>query len=449
MGNADALNRTLFIADNLPVLRGIDSESVDLIATDPPFNKGVKAFEGIVTAGYDTQGQKVSYRDIWTWRDVQQEWVEQITEDHPALKEVIEAANTAGGEDMGAFLCWLAVRVLEMHRVLKPTGSLYLHIDHTAGAYAKTMMDAIFGRNNFRREIVWDIAVLSGFKAAAKNWIRGHDTILYYTKSSSFAFNQQRQAHRKEYLDRFNKVDADGRRYFDGRGKPRYLDEVVKRGKAIGDVWSDIMSFQQIPTSKEKVGYPTQKPLALYERIIRASSNEDDIVLDPFAGCATTCIAAERLGRRWIAIDINTEAQLPQGSESWDRAIRVETSPPQRTDDGAEAAPELTLVSPRPKAPRLTARQLRERLVLADGEICQGCGWRPPLAEYLEVDHKIPKSLGGRDEMRNRVLLCKPCNGVKGNKLTLSELRERRIHEDRMLDASWDASWYQRIGRFG
>ena len=170
--NTDTLNRTLFIADNLPVLRGIDSESVDLIATDPPFNKGVKAFEGIVTAGYDKEGQKVSYKDIWTWRDVQQEWVDQITEDHPALKEVIEAANTAGGEDMGAFLCWLAVRVLEMHRVLKPTGSMYLHIDHTAQAYVKAMLDAVFGRGNFRREIVWGNQDVSGFKSQAQNWIQ-------------------------------------------------------------------------------------------------------------------------------------------------------------------------------------------------------------------------------------------------------------------------------------
>ena len=464
MGNADALNRTLFIADNLPILRGIDSESVDLIATDPPFNKGVKAFEGIVTAGYDKQGQKVSYKDIWTWRDVQQEWVDQITEDHPALKEVIEAANTAGGEDMGAFLCWLAVRVLEMHRVLKPTGSMYLHIDHTAGAYAKTMMDAIFGRSNFKREVVWSNEDSSGFKSQASNWVRGHDTVLFYVKSTQAPFIKQYLPLAERTVRRYDKRDAEGRAYkiyYDRGGKRRdvYLDEA--RGRPMADVWTDIPSFQTVNNTGEWVGYPTQKPLALYERIIKASSNEGDMVLDPFAGCATTCIAAERLGRRWIAIDINKEAkdvvldrlgkesQLPQGTQSWNRAIRVKTKAPKRTDDGAEAAPELTLVSPRPKAPRLTARQLRERLVLADGMKCQGCGWAPHHEEYLEVDHRVPKSREGRDDIRNRVLLCSPCNGAKGNKLTLAELRLRRIEEGRMQDKSWDAGWYERTGRFG
>ncbi len=348
-----------------------------------------------------------------------------------------------------------------MHRILKSTGSLYLHIDHTAGAWVKAMLDAVFGRERFRREIIWDIAVLSGFKTQARNWIRGHDTILYYSKSSSFAWNRPRQPHSEKYLGRFNKIDGDGRRYFDGRGKRRYLDVVEKAGKAVGDVWGDIMSFQQTPTSKEKVGYPTQKPLALYERIIKASSDEGDIVLDPFAGCATTSIAAERQGRRWIAVDINQEAEavvrdrlqrearLPEDRQSWDRAVRVETSAPNRSDDGEPAAPELILVSPRRRQPRLTARELRSRLIMADGMKCQGCGWVPHHEEYFEVDHRVPKSKGGRDDIRNRVLLCSPCNGAKGNKLTLAELRLRRIQENRMADSAWDLKWYEETGRFG
>ena len=121
-------NRTLYISDHLPILRGMNSETVDLIATDPPFNKGVKAFEGIVAAGQGREGRKVSYKDTWTWGDVQAEWTEAIKDDHPNLYAVIQAANAAAGEDMGAFLCWLSVRVLEMHRILKPTGSFFLHI---------------------------------------------------------------------------------------------------------------------------------------------------------------------------------------------------------------------------------------------------------------------------------------------------------------------------------
>ena len=144
-----SLNRTLFISDNLSVLQGIDSESIDLIATDPPFNKGVKAFEGITAAG-----ENISYKDVWTWSDVQQEWWTTIREEHRNLYEVIDAANHAAGDDMGAFLCWLGVRVLEMRRVLKPTGSLYLHCDSTASAWLKAMLDAVFGAGNFRNEML-------------------------------------------------------------------------------------------------------------------------------------------------------------------------------------------------------------------------------------------------------------------------------------------------------
>ena len=181
MAALNVANRTLFIGDNLPVLRGINSESIDLIATDPPFNKGVKAFEGITKAG-----ENVSYKDVWTWGDVQAEWTNEILGNHPALYSVIQAANASAGDDMGAFLCWLAVRVLECHRVLKPTGSMYLHIDHTAHAYAKAMMDAIFGRKNFQNEIVW---YYGGGGASKRRFGRKHDSILFYSKSNDWIFN--------------------------------------------------------------------------------------------------------------------------------------------------------------------------------------------------------------------------------------------------------------------
>ena len=413
--NTDSLNRTLFIGDNLPVLRGIDSESVDLIATDPPFNKGVKAFEGIVTAGVDRKGKKVSYKDIWTWGDVQSEWTESIRQDHPKLHAVIQGANVAAGEDMGAFLCWLGVRVLEMHRVLKPTGSLYLHMDDTAQAYAKAMMDAIFGRDNFRNEVVWKRSTAhNDTKQGGRRYGRILDRLMFYTKSPKWTWNPVYTEYDPEYLSNFYKhVEANtGRRYRlsdmtgpggAAKGNPRYavmgvtrywrysqesMEELIAAGCVVQtkprgvpqqkryldempgvllqNLWTDIKPIQS--QGKEATGYPTQKPLSLYERVIRASSNEGDIVLDPFAGCATTCVAAERLGRGWIAVDINQEAQdvvldrlrkearLPEGRRSWNRAISIKTSPPKRTDGGEEAAPELTLVSPQPKAPKLTAR---------------------------------------------------------------------------------------------
>ena len=458
MANAAELNRTLFIGDNLPILRGIDSESVDLIATDPPFNKGVKAFEGIVTAGEGREGTKVSYKDTWTWGDVQAEWTEAIKDDHPNLYAVIQAANAASGEDMGAFLCWLGVRVLEMHRILKPTGSLYLHVDHTAGAWVKAMLDAIMSKNSFRNEIIWHFP--DNFQGNVKRFASNSNTILFYA-GGGYTFN-----HVYVPLDKPKKRggrvwDKETGRVVpqrDADGNPVYQTYTTKK---VDNVWTIGQSGVTNRGSKERTGYPTQKPLALYERIINASSNEGDIVLDPFAGCATTCVAAERLGREWIAIDINAEAEavvrqrlekearLPIGTQSWDRAIQVHTTPPARTDSGAPAAPELTLVSPRAKAPRLTAKELRERLMLDDGLRCQGCGWIPHHADYMEVDHRIPKSREGRDDLRNRVLLCSPCNGVKGNKLTLAELRLRRIEEGRMADTSWDMAWYERTGRFG
>ncbi len=475
----------------MPILRGIDSASVDLIATDPPFNKGVKAFEGIVSAGVGKEGRQVSYKDTWTWGDVQEEWVELIKNDHPNLYAVIQAANAAAGEDMGAFLCWLAVRVLEMHRILKPTGNLYLHIDHTAHAYTKAMMDAVFGRDNFRNAITWVYGQgARGAKAVARQFARNYDIILFYSKSRSYQFNRVevfdrhpmanlpshirvdttgafKTSPRGDYTDKsIERLEAEGRIYRTKNGAIRIKYPLpiekghVLEARVVGSTWTDIPDMMHTP-SKERTGYPTQKPLALYERIIRASSNEGDLVLDPFAGCATTCIAAERLGREWIAIDINKEAEgemrkrlqkearLPMGTSSWNRAVHVRTTPPKRTDDGAEAAPELTLVSPEPRAPRLTARELRTRLIDLDGLKCQGCGWVPHHSDYLEVDHRVPKSREGRDDLRNRVLLCAPCNGAKGNKLTLAELRERRIREHRMADPTWDSAWYERTGRFG
>ena len=148
--NSIALNRTLFLADNLPVLRGLDSDSIDLIATDPPFNKGVGAFEGTTKAGVN-----VEFKDVWTWDDVQTEWLEKLEKKHPRLFNMIHYANQSAGDDMGAFICWMGVRVLEMHRVLKDTGSIYLHCDPTASHYLKAMLDSIFRRKNFRNEIVW------------------------------------------------------------------------------------------------------------------------------------------------------------------------------------------------------------------------------------------------------------------------------------------------------
>lgn len=201
------------------------------------------------------------------------------------------------------FLEFLRKRLTFLKELLTEDGSIYVHLDEKKGHYLKVILDEIFGEKNFLRELVWDTTVLSGFKTQARNWIRGHDVIYYYASPDNKKFNKLSVPHRKEYLNRFNKTDKNGKKYFDGRGDKIYLEDVLKKGKAIGDVWDDIMSFQQIPTSLEKIDFPTQKPEALLNRIIRASSNEGDIVLDCFPGSGTTGAVAEKLGRKWIMID--------------------------------------------------------------------------------------------------------------------------------------------------
>ena len=188
-------NRTLFHGDNLPFLRAMNSESVDLIATDPPFKKG-RDFH----ATPDSLAAGAKFQDRWSWeRDVHDEWTDQITDDYPKLMEAIESARFAHSDGMGAFMCFMAVRLLEMRRVLKPTGSIYLHCDHTASHYLKAAMDAIFGRNNFRNEIVW--CYTSG-GVGKKWWARKHDILLFFSKSGKYKFNMQYRPYSEGTLQR-------------------------------------------------------------------------------------------------------------------------------------------------------------------------------------------------------------------------------------------------------
>ena len=290
MAEANFKNRTLYHGDNLEYLRGMNSGTVHLIATDPPFNKN-KDFH----AEPDSLASGAKFSDRWKWdRDVHPDWEDAIQDDWPAVWQVIQAAKVASGEDMAAFLCWLGVRLMEMHRILRDDGSIYLHIDHTAHAWVKAMMDGIFGRKNFRNEIVWGYA---GGGVPRNDFPRKHDTLLRYSKGDKVIFNVERKP--------YGAHNTTGQRATDHGGK-RSLDYNPK-GTPINDWWVDIKPL--INWDSERMGFPTQKPLALYERIIKVSSNPGDIVLDPFCGCATTPIAAERLGRRWIGIDTWDQAR--------------------------------------------------------------------------------------------------------------------------------------------
>ena len=196
-------------------------------------------------------------------------------------------------------------RLRMIHDLLADGASLYIHCDWRVSSLLRLVLDEIFGTNGFQREIIWSLDTVSGYKTLANNWVRSHDTILYYAKGGTpNVFNKEYLPHKPEYLKRFDKVDENGRKYRDDRGNGRiqYLDETP--GRVIGDVWTDVMSFQQASTSAEFLKYPTQKPEALIERIINASSNEGDLVADFFCGSGTTLAVAEKLNRKWIGSDL-------------------------------------------------------------------------------------------------------------------------------------------------
>ena len=412
-------NRTLFHGDNLAFLRGINSESIDLVATDPPFNKG-KDFH----ATPDSLAAGASFHDRWSWeRDIEGEWEDAIKDDWPAVRQVIESANTAWGRDMGAFLCYMGVRLLEIHRILKPTGSLYLHCDPTASHYLKAMLDAIFGKANFRNEIVWRIGWVSGFKTQKRGWIRNHDILLYYVKSEAAAkrFNKEYLPYPPDYVRRDGKKPT-------GKGFP------------IEDTWNcstgDILDSIMIKSfSTEKSGYPTQKPVALYRRMIEASSNPGEVVLDPFCGCATTLIAAEQAERQWIGIDLWDEAlDVVRGrvekecQNLFGGDVLYSEVPPNRTDEGETASPPLKSKTKRriaePPGPKMTRQEMVDILIEEHGIACQGCDREFDDPRYLDLDHNTPRSQGGLNHISNRLLLCGPCNRAKGDTLTLKGLRQ-------------------------
>ena len=279
-------NRTIFEGDNLHILRGLDSETVDLIYLDPPFNSN-KTYEAPI--GSTAAG--AAFRDAWTLSDLDDAWHGELAEREPALYSAISAAEFSHSRGMKAYLIMMGIRMLEMHRILKPTGSIYLHCDPTASHYLKIVLDSVFGNKNFRNEIVWCYA---GGNPSLKNYPKKHDILLRYTMSEKYTFNV-------EYKPYSNHNEAGKRFSTKGMSKRRGLNYRAE-GTPVNDWWTDIKPL--INLHRERLGYPTQKPRSLYERILQASSNKGDFVLDPFCGCGTTLMAAEALGRQWIGIDL-------------------------------------------------------------------------------------------------------------------------------------------------
>ena len=272
----------IFWGDNLQVMSHLLKEyrgKVDLIYIDPPFDSKADYKKKISLKGKEVKNDSSSfeekqYGDIWTNND--------------------------------EYLQFMYERLVLIRELLSEDGSLYLHMDEKRSHYIKLVLDEVFGSNCFKREIIWSTKTSSGFKTATKNWIRTHDIIFFYSNGNKF--NKQYWDYDDEYKSRFKKMDENGRLYRDDRsnGERQYLDEL--KGISMGDVWDDIMSFQQAATSTEYIGYPTQKPEALIERIISASSNPGDLIFDCFMGSGTTQSVAMKLGRRFIGADINLGA---------------------------------------------------------------------------------------------------------------------------------------------
>lgn len=343
---------TLYYGDNLPILRDqVATASVDLVYLDPPFNSN-RSYNVLFKdeAGHVADAQLTAFEDTWHWNAKTQElYFELVTRGEERLAIMIGALREAiGANQMMAYLVMMATRLQELHRVLKPTGSLYLHCDPVASHYLKIVLDTIFDARNFRNEIIWQ---RTNVHSDSKTWSNVSDTIFFYTKSATFTWNPIYLPHTEEHVaSKYRYRDTDGRVYMldnmtspnprhnmmyewrghasppngwrysketmtelDAKGRiwypndktkrprlKRYLDEMP--GRLIGNVWTDIPPINS--QAQERLGYPTQKPQALLERILSASSNPGDLVLDPFAGCGTTIAAAQKLSRRWIGIDV-------------------------------------------------------------------------------------------------------------------------------------------------
>jgi len=391
MGEANWANQTIWTGDNLPILRGMNSRSVDLIYLDPPFNSKAN-----YAAPIGSEAAGAEFKDTWTLSDVDVAWLDLLEAKHPALNRVIHAALNTSDK---SYLIYMAVRLLEMQRVLKETGSIYLHCDPTMSHYLKLVMDAIFGRKAFRNEIVWCYTGPSN----VKRWFqRKHDTILFFGGGGAdcvFNADAVRVPYKSIGIDR-NDPDI-----FKESNEER-IKQLLEIGKVPTDWWADDHLTNISAWKRERVGYPTQKPLALLQRIVRASSAEDGVILDPFCGCATACIAAQMEHRQWAGIDIAPKAaELVRIRMEKELGLFYEgvhrTDIPQRTD----IEPLRRYNDPANKR-ALYGEQ--------DGN-CNGCGehFRP---QNLTVDHIIAQSKGGTDHLGNLQLLCGHCNSVKGDR---------------------------------
>ncbi|MGI9306424.1 MAG: DNA methyltransferase [Gammaproteobacteria bacterium] len=412
----------------------MDSESVDLIYLDPPFNSG-KQWKNPVEA--DGKKAVASFKDTWALSDTHADEEYSLVSQYPAALPLIDALYAVNGGSWKAYLIYMGVRLAEMRRILKPTGGIYYHCDPVMSHGVKLLMDAIFNKGNFINEIVW---YYTGGTDRSVGFQRKHDIILYYGKKSrETVFNPVSVDFSPATIKRFNRIDKDGRRYkinslSDGRVTRTYMKE---GGKLAPDYW-DFPIVNK--TYTESTGYPTQKPIALLERIVKASSNEGGLILDPFCGCATTCFAAEKWERQWIGIDLAEEAASLI-------VARLRKDGEQRLDFAAYEVEHLWNFPKRADLPKRTDNAvLKPRLhKRQNGKCAAPCGendeGREVPIDLMDFDHIIAKSRGGQDTDDNIQLLCRNCNTTKGGKGM--EYLRRRILQRRSEEAMrlWREKW--------
>ena len=512
MAGFNAINRGVYIADNLNFLRTLNSECIDLVCIDPPFaknetftadrlrpkltalekanelrllrqwgiaNKEQAAAAGLVWPDGDpAQGRRNArggYTDIWSWEeDIHEDWMLEL-EGRPHLSgihKLIDATRYVHGDSVAAYLCYMAVRLIEIRRVLKPTGSLYMHCDYTASGYLRQLLDAVFGADNFKNEIAWCYTGPSN----TKRWFpRKHDSVFFYAKGNKWTFNPD--SVRIPYL----KLETGNT-----AGIFKQAATLDDAGKVPEDYWLEGRDGMT-PVgrrAKERTGYPTQKPVALAERIIQASSNPGDVVLDCFAGCAYAAVAAERLERQWVACDFNlrswtvfkrqfnkedlivlkcndeTTGQQVMGSEPTVTLHGPGELPKRKspvTDDWQTAA-KLGQVKPTPNYKEKAKdvfddSQMRQRLLQMSGYLAWCCGFANrrqdgsviETTDNFHLDHIRPKSKGGTDRIYNRAPMCPRHNTSKGNReISLERLRteiaaqgELRVPLADLIDLDW------------
>ena len=538
----NAVNRGVYIADNLNFLRSLNDECIDLVCIDPPFAKNdtftgdrirpalsaeERAIERRLLAGWgvtnareaeasgivwpdgDLQG---GYRDIWSWEgDIHEEWLTSIEEDYPAIHSLIETARLGHSDSLAAYLCYMAIRLLEIHRVLKPTGNLFLHCDATAGAYLYELLDVIFGADNHVNQIVWK---RTSSRNDAKRFGTITDYILFYAKAEQQrVWNTLYVPHDAEYVANFYRhedeqgkyrlheiirtasmgprpnlayeyagytpqygwrmerhgleaLDREGRLVWSETGRP-YRKTYLTPGRYATNLWDDINNLTG--NARERTGYPTQKPVALAERIIAASTNPGDVVLDCFAGCAYAGVAAERLGRQWVACDFNprawtvfkrqfnkptlallrcndeTTGQQVLGNEPI-ATVHGPTELPTRTSPEVDVAPQsFALPERRFKVPAsiIPERDMLEMLLELSDYMAWCCGYanRMPDGSIIRttrnfhLDHIAPRSREGTsNEIQNRAPMCPYHNIRKNNRqIALSQYRQEIADAGEMM----------------